>query len=450
MFAPYKTVQMQIAALSTYLKQCGAKVEYIELIIFPGNTFEQYKNTVSNKIENFKPDLVGFSSYDMNYYFIIECASFIKKIDKGIKIIVGGHHASTAPDDYMQYKSIDYVCIGEGEFVLKDLMIAIAQDTGVESIKGLCYRDSKGSPVYSSARGIVEDLDLLPFLDRQIVHFRQIELDYLPMFAGKGCPFLCTYCANENIKNLYPNKNSYVRHRSPKKIIEEIKECKAVYNFKTVFFYDDIFSINYRWLKEFSEVYIENFPNLAFRCLMRPELITERNISLLYNSGCNAIEMGVESGSQKYRMEVLNRKMSNQTILRGASLLKKYHMALNIFMMVGLPGETFSDMLKSLWLNFRIGATSVQCAIFYPIKNTPLYRKCVELNLIDEERKKNILIYSYDTCLKYNILKRRLIILFKWLNSGMPLIRHFHISIIIHFLKIQCRKWFKKEYDYSP
>lgn len=450
MFAPYRTVQMQIAALSAFLKECGYEVRYLEIVIFSEDTFDKYKNIIERNVNECRPDLVGFSSYDMNYHFILDSANLIKSFYPAAKIIVGGHHASLSPEDYMQYESIDYVCIGEGEHVLKDLLEALAEGNSTESIMGLCSRNSKGKVIYNQARDLVENLDELPFIDRSIVNSQQLDLDYLPMFAGKGCPFSCTYCANDTMKRLYPNQKRYVRYRSPEKIIEEIERCKKVYEFNYVFFHDDIFALNYEWLQRFGELYARAFPDTPFHCLLRPEIATnEKYLKLLHDSGCQYIYIGVESGSQKYRQKVLNRKMTNQTILKAARLIKKYEMELYVFMMVGLPGETILDMVKSLWLNFRIGARSVQTGVFYPIKNTPLYRYCLEHNLINEERRKNIYIFTYDTCLNYGILKRGLIILLKWANSGTPLVRQFRFSLVPHFLRIQYKKRLKKEIDFA-
>lgn len=124
-------------------------------------------------------------------------------------------------------------------------------------------------------------------------------------------------------------------------------------------------------------------------------------------------------------------------------------MKLHIFMMVGLPGETVLDMIKSLWLNFAVGAEGVQTGIYYPIENTPLYKYCTDRNLINGKRRKTMYIYTYDTCLNYNIPKRALIILLKWLNSGTPLVRRFRFSLIPYFFRIQYKKWRKKEIGFE-
>lgn len=449
MFAPYRTVQMQIAALSAFLKECGCEVSYLELIIFSGDTLEKFKAAIKTAVLKSQPDLVGFSSYDMNYHLIVEAARYIKGIRPDTKIIVGGHNATLAPDDYMQIDAVDYVCLGEGEPVLNDLLCAMSLGGDMETIKGLYFRRSDKKIIRNPARNLVEDLDVLPNLDRMIVDAQQREIDYLPMFVGKGCPYSCTYCANNDMKNIYPNQNKYVRYRSPENIINEIMECKKNYEFKYVYFYDDIFAFDYKWLEKFGELYRASFRDMPFHCLLRPEIATnEKCLKLLHDAGCNAISMGVESGSEKFRRLILGRKMTNETMIKAAKAIKKYGMELYAFMMVGLPGETFFDMLQSLWLNFKIGAKGVQTGIYYPIKKTALYRYCVEHNLIDEEKRKKIFVYTYDTCLRCTRLRRVLIIVFKWLNSATPIIRRFQIQLFRNYLRVQYKKIVKKSIDY--
>ena len=450
MFAPYRTVQMQIAALSAFLKSKGCAVRYLELIIFSGDSIVKFRDEIGKAMNEFAPDLVGFSSYDMNYGFITDAADFIKKQFPGTKIIVGGHHASLAPEDYMRYQAIDYVCVGEGEGVLTGLIDALSSGKGVNQIAGLSFRNSEGDIVYPESRDLIENLDILPYVDRSVLHEQQLNLDYLPVLIGKGCYFSCTYCANSNMKNIYTNKNKYVRYRSPEKVIDEIKGCAKAYSFRSVYFFDDIFASDHDWLNRFSNLYLKEFPNMPFHCLLRPEFAAnEKVLSLLKDSGCCSISMGVESGSEVYRKEFLGRKMTNKIILKAARAIKKRGIDLCIYMMVGLPGESFLDMIKSLWLNLMIGPKGVQTGIYFPIKNTPLYQHCVDNKLINEEKRKEMLVYTYDTCLNYCAFKRWIIILFKWLNSAVPVVRSFQIGLVSQFLRIQYSKIFKKTIDYK-
>lgn len=102
-------------------------------------------------MSEYQPDMVGFSSYDLNYFFILDCADFIKNLSPNTKTIVGGQSASLVPAEFMPHKSINYVCIGEGEDVLRDLLGALERNESVSRIPGLCSKDENGKITYNPA-----------------------------------------------------------------------------------------------------------------------------------------------------------------------------------------------------------------------------------------------------------------------------------------------------------
>ncbi len=450
MFAPYRTVQSQISALSAFLKQRGCTVRYLEVPIFAGDDFVKHTNAVAEALTSWRPHMVGFSAYDMNHDFIIACADLVKRYGRDILTVVGGHAASLAPEDYLRSGAIDMVVVGEGEPVLEDLLARIRARRPLTGIRGLCVRDGDGRIVYTPPRPLEYDLDRLPFPDRSIVADQQKGIDYLPVFAGKGCPYGCTYCANAAMRKLYPNPGLYVRYRSPENILKEIAACRQQTSFRYIYFYDDIFALDLEWLKTFTRLYRESFPGLPYVCLLNPRLAcSEERIRLLAESGCTQIFLGVESGSQPYRQKVLGRPMTNAMLFQAARTIRKYGIRLNIYLMVGLPDESLRDMGRTVWLNYRMRPDGAQTSIFFPIKNTGLYRYCMERGLIDEERRKQLFIYSYDTCLRVGFLKRLLIIVFKWVNSASPVLTHCRVDLVIHFLRIQFRKHVLRQFSYQ-
>ena len=452
-FAPHKSFQAQIGALSAFLKDEGHEVYHVEIIVFTGDSFNKFQKDVEDAVMHFSPDFVAFSSYDMNYYFIVECARFIKKFRPAVKIIVGGHHASMAPEDYLSLPYFDFLCLGDGEYVFRDLLNSFDIPQKIHSISGLVYIDEKGQIVRNLPREPIANLNSLPFVDRTIdmsIVSNRLLGDYLPMLVGRGCPFNCTYCANESMRNLYVNKRNYVRKRDPEIVIEEIKHCKKVYKFSFIVFLDDIFTFDVAWLEKFCYLYKQHFPDLPFHCLLRPELALDTaKLKMLYDAGCRNVKIGVESGSENYRRRVLKRMTANKVILKAAKLIKQNKLELHIFLMVGLPEETFLDMLKTLWLNLRIGADAVQTAIFYPFKNTPLYFYCKDRKLLDEEKRKKVVVYTFDTTLNYPWFKRILVIAFKWINSSVPIFRRFKLIYIPLYLRTQFKKLKKKSIDFN-
>ena len=449
-FTPYQTVQMQIAALTSYLRQSGIEVSYSEYYIFTDESFEKHQEQVREDLLKEQPDIVAFSTYDMNYYYTLDCARFVKDFNPNIKTIAGGHTASVVPFEFMDYDCIDFIGKGEGEETLKELSNALENNLPLNNIKSLYWRNESGEVIVNEARPLIEALDTLPFIDRDIVAYQHSKIDYLPFLMGRGCPYKCDYCGNEAIKDLAPNSNAWSRYRCPEHVIEELLLCREKHDFKYVFFYDDVFCLKLDWLRKFKELYKKHFPNIPYICLLRPEMAQdERRMKLLAESGCMEVHMGVESGSFAYRKKMLGRHMSNEVILRACDNIKKYGMRINAFLMVGMPDESCLDILKSLFFIFKINPSSIQTGIFYPLKGTPSYDYCEKNNLINWDKRKKLVVYSYDTALNVNIFKRYFIIASKWILVSIPVIRRFKFSMVPLFFKIQYRLWYLKKVDYT-
>jgi len=175
----------------------------------------------------------------------------------------------------------------------------------------------------------------------------------------------------------------------------------------------------------------------------------ERRMQLLAESGCMEVHMGVESGSYNYRKSMLGRKMSNEVIIKACAIIKKYKMRITTFLMVGMPDESCLDMLKFLLFVWKIKPTGMQTGIFYPLKSTPSYDYCDKNGLINWEKRKKLVVYTFDTSLNVNPLKRYFIISCKWMLGAIPILSHFEINLIPQFFKIQYRLWFLKKVDYT-
>ena len=72
---------MQIAALTSYLRQSGIEVSYSEYYIFTDESFEKHQEQVREDLLKEQPDIVAFSTYDMNYQYTLDCARFANKIN---------------------------------------------------------------------------------------------------------------------------------------------------------------------------------------------------------------------------------------------------------------------------------------------------------------------------------------------------------------------------------
>lgn len=395
---------IQIGALSAYLKRNNHETSLLNLII-PAKLKESHFKQIEKKMEEVKPHVIGFSVYEMTFFWVKEIATFIKR-KYGTTIIAGGYYPTLVPEDVISENSIDLVCRGEGENALTELLNMMLRGEERTNISNLWIK--KNGKIYkNNIRPLMEDLNDLPYPDREVLDY-QSHLDSIAergqrvskFIVSRGCPYICTYCSNKYFKQLYSNKDKYVRIRTVDNVLDEISNVVKKYNFEYIGFHDDNLLLFNDWLKEFCVKYPKVIKK-PFYCSSRVENCTNEKMSMLKQAGCYMLLFGIESGDEEYRKTVQKRYMSNKKIIdvfRNARRLKIMTWSFN---MVGMPYETRSKMLKTVLLNWRIAPDFAMTAIYYPLKGTEMGDMCYKNGWVDLNKKNRVGSYASDSILKH-------------------------------------------------
>ena len=363
--------------LSSVLKKVGYETELIfdsgvGDIEYKFGLIEKYfdiEKLLIEKARRFDPDLIAFSCLSNIYPWVEKMAAILKK-ELNKPIIVGGTHATMAPEHLINNENVDMVCRGEGEEALLELAQSMESGTIDYNIRNIWFK-KEGSVIKNPMRPIQQNLDALPFPDKNLFYKYGCFKERLYVITARGCPFDCTYCFNHKQKELYNENNNYVRRRSVENVMEELSIFKNKYPIKEIFFYDDIFTLNKDWVEKFCASYKKNI-NLPFKCLVRPGTVKNDLLIKLKEAGCIYVDIGLESGDEEVRKNILNRKMSDTQIIETCKLLKKAGIKVTTLNMAGMPGEEAVQMLKTLELNQKINPDTALFSTFYPFPGTRL------------------------------------------------------------------------------
>ena len=328
-------------------------------------------------------DIVAFSIMTGEHRWAFQVADQIKR-EKKVLTVFGGAHPTYFPR-IIEHPSVDIVCCGEGEFAMVDLADACDKGVDYSNIANLTVKSGNEVKV-NEVRSLISDLDALPFPDRSIYYDKDRLLrknTIKPFAASRGCPFSCSFCFNEKLRVIYKNKGQYVRFRSPKNLINEIKEVESKYGLKSIFFVDDVFVLNKRWLEEFTALYGQ-LVRKPFVCSTNVNILNEEIIKLLKEAGCHTVCFGVETGNESLRQKVLNKHVSNEQIIKTADLLKKYNLKFMTFNMVGLPGENVDNAFETIQLNIQIGTNYPRCSILTPYPGTQIAENLKEKIIVED------------------------------------------------------------------
>jgi anaerobic magnesium-protoporphyrin IX monomethyl ester cyclase len=395
----HQQIQFGISYISSVLKKNGHNTR---LVILNKRAGRKNKNIINESLKKFRPKLICFTAVATEYDFIAGMAKYVKNSFPDIYLLIGGPHAALNPQEVIS-DSFDALCIGEGEYPTIELVAQLETGAIPSGIANLWIKH--GSEIERNpARPFIQDLDSLPFPDREmwVEWIEDGAAVKNSVLISRGCPFACTYCCNHALRKLADG--DYVRFRTVGNIIEEIKQIITRFPAtKQLFLEAETIGLNKPWAIELcAELERLNATlqrPLSFGANIRitPNADLEELFAAFKKSNFQFINIGVESGSERVRREILKRNYSNEDIINAVTSARKYGLKTAFFNMVGLPGETIKDFKETVKINRRCRPDWHYASIFFPYPGTELYSLCKGRGLLKGhldttmERKKAVL-----------------------------------------------------------
>jgi len=347
---------------------------------------------LKKKIETFKPDLIGFSYYATNQAIQEKLLAPLKREFPNLPIIAGGVQVCLNPKAALAEPYIDMICYGEGEDLLPDLCDAFGNGTAWQSIQGLWFKQNGTivcngiAPLADINSNPVPNFDSYePLQIHGLYEGRAYRMGHIE--TTRGCPYNCTYCGAGTVRKVYADagEHNYVRHKSPVKIVRECRELKEKYQLEMFYFQDGTFTCKPLLdLEKLAYLYREQV-GLPFIALVRPETISPKCAELLGIMNCKHVSIGVESGNEEYRRNILNRSMSNQQIIDAVRLLRAQNINVSAYNMIGLPGMDRKHVFETIRLNKMAEPNSSIVSVFIPFPDNTLTCSLVSKGLIRQE-----------------------------------------------------------------
>jgi anaerobic magnesium-protoporphyrin IX monomethyl ester cyclase len=296
------------------------------------------KEKVIAGIERTRPDMLAFSAYTSTYPWACGVARAVRE-RMNVKTVFGGTHATLVPERVIENEFVDFVIVGEGEGALCELADALAHNRETEGIGNLWFK-KRGTIIKNGLRPPIENLDALPFPDKELfekdVNYRD---DYVIM-TSRGCVGDCSYCCESFMNRLYHKR--FYRRRSVDSVMEELKVMKERYDFREVMFFDAFFTTQKAWLSDLMTRYKKEIA-VPFRCLGKVNFFDEEIGTLLKESGCYCVDFGMQTTNERIKRDVLNRSETNEQAMRTFGLCDRLKLRYDIDHMFGLPHETEED-----------------------------------------------------------------------------------------------------------
>jgi len=353
-------------------------------------------NITDDKFKSFlrknRPDAVGFTATTSSINHAVKLAGYVKQIGD-IPVMIGGIHATIAPEKVIKEKCFDFVIFGEAEQTAVELVRELCnKNKDFSNVKGIVYR-KKGKAVFNEARPVIKDLDTLPFPAIGLLKNKYLPPDALKtpaisIFTSRGCPGRCTYCCTKNIFGLK------LRFRSVKNMIQEIESLLGK-GIREIHIMDDNFTVHKKRVLDFRDMLkkkgIET--SFVFGNGLRADMIDEDILQALKDMDVLSVGFGVESGNQEI-LDRIKKDIKLETVEKAYKLSKKFGFQTWGFFMIGLPGETKETVRDTIDFAKKVDPDFAKFLILKPYPGSEVFEELNEKGLIFDFDYENYGVYT--------------------------------------------------------
>ena len=371
-----------IMSLSAVLKQAGH-----ECVMFDQANPDTPDEVITEEIKKQRPAFVGLSFLSTTSYpYAKILARRIRADNPTVKLAFGGVFASlNAPLVKLQCPEVDFVCRGDGEQLLLDLLARLDDPSEVAGVTWV----KDGAVMQNPGRTMERNLDQWPFPDRESLPLDFVEsmpLDvpavlsmerFTTMQTSRGCPWPCVFCDIPIF-----NEGKW-RARSAQHVVKEFQYLQDL-GYGSVYFVDDHFLLQPKRIEAICTGLTDHHIDIQWGCEGRVDSVAQHLFPAMAKARCRTIMFGIESGSQK----ILDRLKKEQTLAEVKTAVTNAKQAgieiVHGFFTVGNPDETVEDMEATFDLASKLPLDTFGFNRLCVYRGTPLWQEYVKRGLVSE------------------------------------------------------------------
>jgi anaerobic magnesium-protoporphyrin IX monomethyl ester cyclase len=373
---PYLPFPFYLGYATAILEQTGYECLLVDGIAERISTEEFVKRCVE-----YKPDFVLLEVSTASIRQDLETIRGIKAGLPGVPVGVAGLLPEAGTTSFLDgYPEIDYAFQGEYEFTLLEVIQALDAGGIRKDHLGLTCRDEEGKVIVNARRPLEKDINQFPWPARK--HLPMLKYHDLPggipgpslqMWASRGCPFHCTFCAWPQI--MYGGDR--YRTRDPIDIVDEIEAMVKEYGYKSAYFDDDTFNLGKKRMMKMADEMIRRKLNIPWAIMARADTSDEETLAKMKEAGLMSVKFGVESASQEI-IDRCEKGLDLSRVENAVKTVKRLGINLHLTFTFGLLGETRETIRQTINFAKKLDPDSIQFSIATPFPGSKLYHQMEE------------------------------------------------------------------------
>lgn len=326
------------------------------------------------RMREFGPDLIGLSCVTSNFD---QACAWAARIKAGIPswLMLGGVHATALPEKTLaDCPALDWVVVGEGEYVIANLCDAIERkQVDLSKIESLVYRE-KGGFKKTKRAALIQELDRLPHPSRDLVNLAWYKLQphfergrrSATILSSRGCPSSCTFCGNITTGRSF-------RPHSAEYFVNELEMMVRQYQIRHFHIVDDNFAADKDRVVRICREILRRNLSITWFIFGRIDHLQDADLlRLMKKAGCVFILFGIESGNREV-LDTLKKNLTLDQIETTCRLCRKAGIQYVNSFIVGSPGETLDTVRDTVRLAIRLKSVMAAFNIMIPFPGTAIF-----------------------------------------------------------------------------
>lgn len=293
------------------------------------------------------PDVIGFSTVCNSYPTTIRLAAECKRQRPNTFVVFGGPQASaSAEETLLEFPAVDAIIVGEAETALVEFLHAMENKKSWKEVPNLVWRQNS-LIVRNTTAPMLQDIDSLPLPAYDLNPFPITKSKSIPVEAGRGCPYRCTYCSTSRFWG------HRFRRKSASILLGQISTLLTRYRMQSVELVLDNFTSSPDYCREFCKAIMESGLRFKWGCSARIDIVDSTLAHEMAEAGCQELFFGIESGSSKI-LRNINKRLDDSCVIENASGVVKAGITYTGSFIAGFPEENLSDIRKTLGFMFEL------------------------------------------------------------------------------------------------